>query len=228
MIGVNCAIILQKLQFLLSYEANGKVVDGEKYIFNTYEQWQKTHFDFWSISTIERGFTSLESMGLIASIQPEGRASRRKYYRVTEATFTTLTSKNVPDDLKMTDSGRDRLNLMPSEDLNLMPSCAGASFQSKKTTKNTEVLEEKIPKSLDTPDFRSAWDNYLGHRKDNKFSTLKPRSVSSQFREMEKWGVVAAISAIENTIRNNYQGIFEPKANGNGKLPAKKESLTGL
>jgi len=87
-----------------------------------------------------------------------------------------------------------------------------------------EVPEVEIPVSLNTTEFRTAWTEYLGHRRDNKFSPLKPRSISAQFRKMETWGVVTAIEAIEDTIRNNYQGIFPPKTNQahNGQKPKKE------
>ena len=239
-IGVNCAILAQKLQFLISSPDCGKEIEGEKWIYNTYDQWQEKYFSFWSTDTIERGFVQLEKLGIVATIQPEGRGSRRKYYRITEAGMVTLNAKHIPDDRNLRCVDHDR-NLRCSDDRKLRCSCAGASVYAENTTENTETLslsndfafnpsaekkkknrgKEKetieFPASLDTPDFRTAWTEYLAFRRENKFREPQPMSVSKQFRAMEKWGVVAAISAIENTIRNNYQGIFEPKANGNGQ-----------
>lgn len=57
-------------------------MDGHKWIFNTLEQWQKTYFPFWSLDTIQRTFEELHKKHIVEWCQPEGRASRRKYYRV--------------------------------------------------------------------------------------------------------------------------------------------------
>lgn len=81
-IGLNEAIVLQQLSYLLSREGNGKEIAGEKWVFNTYEKWQQNYFSWWSIPTIQRIFSELEGKALVVSCQPEGVMSRRKYYRL--------------------------------------------------------------------------------------------------------------------------------------------------
>jgi len=81
-VGVNEAIVLQQLHFHLANFNNGREQEGERWIFKTYDDWQTTDFPFWSIPTIQRTFLRLEKTGLIVSCQPEGRKSRRKYYRI--------------------------------------------------------------------------------------------------------------------------------------------------
>lgn len=81
-IGLNEAIVLQQLSYLLSREGNGKKIGGERWVFNTYEQWQQNYFSWWSIATIQRIFAELESKAFVISCQPEGVMSRRKYYRL--------------------------------------------------------------------------------------------------------------------------------------------------
>lgn len=82
-IGLENAIVYQQLYYLLRFEGNGRTINGRKWIYNTYEDWQKI-FPFWSERTLRRIFNSLEEMFLVESCQPEGRASRRKYYRLNE------------------------------------------------------------------------------------------------------------------------------------------------
>jgi DNA-binding PadR family transcriptional regulator len=83
-VGLSIAIVLERLRWLLTLPCSGKVLsDGRKYVFNTYSDWQKNHFPFWSERKVERVFTEGEHKGLIISRQPEGRASRRKYYALT-------------------------------------------------------------------------------------------------------------------------------------------------
>ena len=81
-IGLNEAIILQQLHFLLQNSKNGVVVDGERFIYNTYPKWHE-HFEFWSEATVKRTFLNLEQKGLITSIQPNKRKhDHTKFYRV--------------------------------------------------------------------------------------------------------------------------------------------------
>jgi len=60
----------------------GREIDGQLWYYSTYEQWQAEDFPFWSWPTIRNLFQALEKQKLIISCQPEGRKSRRKYYRI--------------------------------------------------------------------------------------------------------------------------------------------------
>lgn len=90
-IGLNEAIVFQYLHWLLKTPNSGKVIDGHKWIWNTYEAWQKDHFPWWSIDTIKRIFQSLETRGAVISIQPEKGKSRIKYYRTDKGALKHLT-----------------------------------------------------------------------------------------------------------------------------------------
>lgn len=82
-VGLDEAIVLQQLHYLLREEAsNGRIINDKKWIFNTYENWQKNYFPFWGIDKLKKIFISLEKSKLVFSCQPEGGISRRKYYRI--------------------------------------------------------------------------------------------------------------------------------------------------
>ena len=81
-IGVNEALVLHQVHFLLKLQAGGRIIDGEKWIWNSYEEWRREHFPFFSIRTLRRAIESLEKSRLLMSCQPDGRKSRRKYYRI--------------------------------------------------------------------------------------------------------------------------------------------------
>lgn len=83
--GLDEAIIIQTLHFCENGPNSGRIINGKKWIFNTYEQWQKDYFPWWSVIHIKRLFLFLERIGVIMSCQPEGAFSRRKYYRLNEA-----------------------------------------------------------------------------------------------------------------------------------------------
>lgn len=79
--GLENAIVTQQLHFLLRNPNSGRIIQGEKWIFNTYEQWREV-FPFWTERAIRRIFNELEKNHIVESCQPEGALSRRKYYRI--------------------------------------------------------------------------------------------------------------------------------------------------
>lgn len=95
MIGVNEAIVVQQLHFLLSLKTSGVMALGEKWIWNTYEGWQADYFPFWSTRTIRRIFDELETKFVVISSQPEGFKSRKKYYRLNKGMVHQLTLENA-------------------------------------------------------------------------------------------------------------------------------------
>lgn len=66
LIGLNEAIVLQQIHYWISNVLNKNVIDGRKWVYNTYEDWKK-QFPFWSKSTIVRTIDSLENKKLIIS-----------------------------------------------------------------------------------------------------------------------------------------------------------------
>ena len=84
-IGLEEAIVLQQLHYWLSNPKNSghKDEDGNKWVFNTYEQWQEDNFPFWSTTKIQRIFLSLEKSGVIISSQIDAhKHDMRKFYRI--------------------------------------------------------------------------------------------------------------------------------------------------
>lgn len=68
----------------------------------------------------------------------------------------------------------------------------------------------QFPPELDDPQFHAAWADWTAYRRERRLSTLKPRSVQAQFKELAKIGTVRSCEAIQHSIRQNYQGIYEP------------------
>ncbi|MCP1176233.1 MULTISPECIES: DnaD domain-containing protein [Bacillus] len=79
-IGLNEAIILQQLHYWLEKSKN--VRDGFRWVYNTYEEWQK-QFPFWSESTIKRTIKKLESQHLIiVGKYNKLKIDNTKWYRI--------------------------------------------------------------------------------------------------------------------------------------------------
>ncbi len=111
-IGLNEAIIAQHVYWLQNLPNGGKDFDGHRWVWNTYEDWQKV-FPFWSRVTIRRIMRKLEKEKIIIACQPEGSVSRRKYYRISDAAIAHLTHERLDIQrhthaIKLIASGRDQ------------------------------------------------------------------------------------------------------------------------
>jgi len=91
-IGLNGAIVIQQLHYWLENPKVGRVVDGVKWVDNSYAEWM-ANFPFWSVATIKRIFADLEESGLVVSGQfDKSDWSQRKSYRIV---YDTLDSINL-------------------------------------------------------------------------------------------------------------------------------------
>jgi hypothetical protein len=80
MIGLNESIVLQQLHYWLTDSKN--IRDGFKWVYNTYEDWQK-QFPFWSVSTIRRTITKLEKdKYIIVGNYNKLKIDNTKWYRI--------------------------------------------------------------------------------------------------------------------------------------------------
>lgn len=123
LIGLNEAVVLQQVHFLLRVPNSGRVMNGLKWIWNTYEAWQEQHFPFWSVRTLKTVIAKLEKAKLLISCQPDGRMSRKKYYRVNYEALERL--------------NRDRADLAPSK-VQKLHDAEGAKVARSKTETSSE------------------------------------------------------------------------------------------
>lgn len=149
-IGLNEAIVLQQLHYLLRDPKFGKRIAEQQWIFNTIEQWRCSYFPFWSIRTIKTVFSNLSRMKLVVTCQPEGRVSRRKYYRIDTERLDQISdgAKFVPSMVQDSSIG----NVQNSS----LPNTKTSSETSSKTTKGfssekPHSCSEKKKKKRNTP-----------------------------------------------------------------------------
>ena len=67
---------------------------------------------------------------------------------------------------------------------------------------------QKIPESLNTPEFREAWKAYLDMRKENNWGTLKPTTLKSKFKQFEEIGLEESVQALKTSVLQGYRGVF--------------------
>lgn len=83
----------------------------------------------------------------------------------------------------------------------------------KNDIKGTKVV---WPVELNSDAFKTAWNIWEQYRRERKISAYTPTGTNMQFGKLKKLGEVRAIAAIEHSIAQNYQGIYEDK-NGHAK-----------
>lgn len=92
-LGINSAILLQQLHFLINGVATAEVdynhIDGRYWIYNSYPDWRRKYFPWLSESTIKRLFLELEGQGIVLSMQSvKDPSDRRKWYSIDYDAYT--------------------------------------------------------------------------------------------------------------------------------------------
>ena len=64
---------------------------------------------------------------------------------------------------------------------------------------------------LDTPNFRTAWTEKVTHRKERGDKAYTTIGIKKLFKQMDTWGAEDAIRGINESITNDWRGIFPPK-----------------
>ena len=69
----------------------------------------------------------------------------------------------------------------------------------------------ELPVELRTPDFETAWAEWIVYRLNLKAKALQPDSWRLQLATLATWGPQAAAAAIRESKRNGWTGLFPPK-----------------
>ena len=77
---------------------------------------------------------------------------------------------------------------------------------SKTSTSKTSTDSVTIPDSLDCPQFRQAWTDFIAHRKEIK-KPITQRAQAMTLKRLSKVSTSEAIEAIEASIANGWQGV---------------------
>lgn len=87
------AVVLQQIHWLLQQPKSGTEIDGEKWVWGTYQEWCEDYFTMWSPQTLGKHIRWLEENGyLISNQHRKGSWDRTKYYRINYAMLSEDTS----------------------------------------------------------------------------------------------------------------------------------------
>ena len=92
-LGLHEAIILQQINYWLQSPNPevGKIVDGRRWIYNSYRQWHEKQFPFLSLKQIRTAIGHLEAMGvLLCGNFCSSRGDRTKWYSINRGVFDSL------------------------------------------------------------------------------------------------------------------------------------------
>jgi len=207
-IGVNKAIILQQVHYLCTSGNSGKFLpDGKKYVWNSYKDWKKNYFPFWSVRTIERIFTQLEDkkLKLLVSKKPYSKTGNHtKYYRVSESKLTELERQiGVFDADKMaeTDTTNSRKGNRQNGDNSNRQN--GGFFP-----KTSPETSSEISSNIDC----EIWENFLSKIKQTLNpqifdAWIKPLIIKSYDKENKVFEIQASVINQEWIIKN-YADLF--------------------
>lgn len=91
-----------------------------------------------------------------------------------------------------------------------------SSPPSRVPTRVPSDYEPEIPESLKTDEFMQTWREWLRYRRLRKLAAYKPQSLDKQLAELSDWGHDEAIRSINDSIRQQWQGLFPPKNSAAG------------
>lgn len=80
------------------------------------------------------------------------------------------------------------------------------------------------PLPFESEAFSKAWMSWIDYRKEIK-KPIKQTTMTAQWKEFAKWGESKSIISIEMSIKNGWQGLFEParSMSGNTKTLTSKD-----
>lgn len=97
---------------------------------------------------------------------------------------------------------------------------AEADTKAKAEGRKKKGISVEIPDGLKSDQFLHAWCEWQDYRRQAKLKSLTPIGSAKQLKALEAMGTERAIAAINFSIQQNYQGIFEPNGNGRGRQQA--------
>ena len=79
-----------------------------------------------------------------------------------------------------------------------------------------------IPADLQDSRFLESWEEWRQYRKEIK-KPLTYSTAAKQLIQFRAWGIEKSIQAIETSIRNGWQGVFEPDKDQDSSLSGLRE-----
>jgi hypothetical protein len=209
--GLDEAIVIQQLHYWLNpRRKSGKVIGGRRWIYNTYKEWRETNFPFWSEIHIKRLFLNLEKSGVIVSCQPEGRMSRRKYYRLSDAFVLRAKRGEIdkPDGISNEPSAYPVDTIVVSK--RSVPITETTSIDNKQRVLVEDTSNRGAGESESFPSYNSVWKPRSG-TKEEKLAVIRPSSNYPSEAEFDRYLDSEALDNVISGRPDLYSQLCENK-----------------
>jgi hypothetical protein len=151
----------------------------------------------------------------------EAEAKRKARYR--EKIKRNEKSQNVPD--KSPNVPKSQHIAEANTEENTDTDSNTESINIKRTSPKKEKPSEEFPPlPFNSKEFADEWNDFIKFRLAKK-KPVSPIAAKANFSDFAKWGEARSIEAIRNSIKNDYQGIFEPKQAYQSPAPSQPRNM---
>jgi hypothetical protein len=171
-----------------------------------------------SVRQLQTILSELEDAKLILRVACEGHRVIRTVEKValtnalasTQVTRSEGGAENRTGGVKKTARGGCGKPHTYSKEDNKVDKDTGTASPMASVIKDLDSIpwESALPFSSEA--FSKAWQSWIDYRKELK-KPLKDATVTAQWKEFVAWGEAKSIASIEQSIKNGWQGLFEPK-----------------
>ena len=142
----------------------------------------------------------------------ESSASRQKRFRDRNAPVTLSNAPSVTSNAPVT---------LEVAKVTLLSDIAEAEAEAEAEADKSKRRKEQLSPPFSSEQFVEAWDCWVRYKSERR-QKLTDSTIKGTFKKMAAWGEGQSIDAIESSISNGWQGLFEPTVNG-----AKKPKFNG-
>lgn len=222
---LNEAVILNQLYFWMEInrKAGKNYYDDRYWVFNTYQTWKETDFDFWSTDTIRRTLTRLENKGIVLTANYNKlKIDKTKWYTIDYKKFQELIDEYEKEHNAIkenADCGHDMANCTDGNGnvIRTIPENSTKNTSEKKGEKNARAREDNCEQSEN-------------HTNTQEWYTLKDQLIAAMGKLGYKPGskkTKAALSVFGYFIllRKKQVGLPYPKMTDNEMTAVAKSFL---
>jgi hypothetical protein len=158
--------------------------------------------------TVERALKTLVSLRIISK---EVRPGQTSIYRPLPPS-SWLTANHTENNGWVLKSGRPKImgGTSPKQIAGTHPKVIPTKCLPEGSPIKAIQSAVEIPVSLSTDEFKASWAEWLEYRRLKK-KRVSPPAAKKQLATLAAMGTARAIAAINHSIANDWQGIFEPK-----------------
>jgi hypothetical protein len=239
-IGLNEALFLQQVQYWLNN--SNKVIDNQKWIYNSFENWQK-QFPFWSIRTLKRIVKKLtDDDFLITNQLDQNRFNRTNWYSINYDKIAQINDSDKMAQSKKKQQESAKLTQQESANLTQQESAKLALSKQRlpSTTKKTNALSDK--KSLENISFEDWYKNYPRKRGKDRakllFKKLKKDELeilieatklySEEVKDREPIHIAQSDTFLSQKRFEDFRADIEEKKETENKSKILKEKTSSL